>query len=68
MPNYYVNKNTDAQGDHEVHTYECPWLPKEENRIALGYHLNCTSAVKKAKEYYSNVNGHKHCSEECHSS
>jgi len=68
MANYYVNKNTDAQGDHEVHTGDCPWLPKEENRISLGYFFNCKGAVEKAKEYYSNVNGHKHCSEDCHTS
>jgi hypothetical protein len=66
MPNYFVNKNTDAQGDHEVHTEDCPWIPEMKNRIALGYHANCKSAVKKAKEYYSKVNGHKYCSVDCH--
>jgi len=66
MPKYCVNINTDAQGDHEVHKENCPWSPNTENRIDLGYHSNCQSAVKEAKKYFNNVNGHKYCAEECH--
>lgn len=68
MANYYVNKNTDTQGDHEVHEQACPWLPEEKNRIYLGNYENCKDAVKEAKRYYSKVNGHKYCSESCHTS
>ena len=66
MPKYCVNKNTDAQGDHEVHKENCPWWPNSENRIDLGYHSDCHSAVREAKKKYDNVNGHKYCSENCH--
>ena len=36
MARYYVNKNAQQNGDHEVHTTGCQWLPKSENRIYLG--------------------------------
>ncbi|HAA11795.1 MAG TPA: hypothetical protein DCE41_08905 [Cytophagales bacterium] len=68
MPKYYVNKKTDDQGDHEVHKEGCPWTPLPENRIDLGYHTNCQSAITKAKTYYSRVNGHSYCSADCHTS
>ena len=33
---FYVNKNAQPNGDHEVHRYDCSWLPDMENRIYLG--------------------------------
>ena len=33
---YYVNKNAQPNGDHEVHRATCIWLPDVENRIYLG--------------------------------
>lgn len=66
MAKYYVNKNAQPNGDHEVHTTGCSYLPNPENRIVLGDHTNCTSAVTKAKEYYNQVNGCYYCSNSCH--
>lgn len=63
---YYVNKNGQSNGDHEVHTTGCSYMPLEKNRISLGTHDNCKTAVKKAKEYYSKVNGCYYCSNNCH--
>lgn len=68
MAKYYVNKNAQNNGDHEVHKQGCFWLPKVENRIYLGEHTSCKSAVRKAKDYYDQVNGCYHCSNECHTS
>lgn len=68
MSRYYVNKNGQSNGDHEVHRESCSWLPETENRIYLGYYDNCKDAVKKAREYYSKVNGCYYCSNECHTS
>jgi len=65
---YYVNKNAQANGDHEVHTAECFWLPAPENRLYLGEFANCRQAVSEAKKYYSQSNGCIHCSLECHTS
>lgn len=67
MARYYVNKNTDHQGNHEVHIETCNWLPQAENRIDLGLHSDCHSAVRKAKrDHYATSDGCRHCSSECH--
>ena len=63
---YYLNKNAQANGDHEVHAEGCVFLPHKENRIDLGLHSNCRSAVTEAKKYRSQVNGCYYCSRECH--
>lgn len=68
MKKYYVNKNAQSNGDHEVHKAGCSWLPKRENRIYLGEHSTCKSAVRKAKNEYLKVNGCYYCSNDCHTS
>ncbi|WP_299221864.1 hypothetical protein [uncultured Aquimarina sp.] len=68
MAKYYVNKNAQSNGDHEVHKEGCSWLPKAENRTYLGDYTGCKPAVRKAKEYYDQVNGCYYCSNECHTS
>lgn len=66
MDYYYVNKLAQATGEHEVHKTTCNWLPSSENRIGLGYFPSCADAIKKAREYYTNVDGCKHCCPVCH--
>lgn len=66
MPRYYVNKNTDDQGDHEVHKEGCSWLPEPDNRIYLGIHADCHGAMEEAKKHYDRVNGHAVCATDCH--
>ena len=68
MAYFYVNRNSQANGDHEVHTTGCSFMPQTENRIFLGDHTSCGLAVKKAREYYSQVNGCYYCSKPCHTS
>lgn len=68
MKKYYVNKNAQSNGDHEVHKSGCSWLPKRENRIYLGEFSSCKGAVREAKKHYSQVNGCYYCSNECHTS
>lgn len=69
MARYYVNKNAQVEsGDHEVHTTGCSWLPDAENRIYLGDFYSCFSAVAKAREYYTQVDGCYWCSRDCHTS
>ena len=63
---YYVNDNAQHNGDHEVHTEHCAWLPSPGNRTYLGYHTGCGSAVDEARRHYSQVNGCYHCSRPCH--
>ena len=66
MSRYYVNRNAQSNGDHEVHTTGCKYMPAEENRIYLGVFSNCHDAVREAKKYYDQVNGCYFCSRPCH--
>jgi len=66
MARYYVNKNAQANGDHEVHKTGCSYMPASENRIYLGEFSSCHGAVRKAKKHYSQVNGCYYCSRACH--
>jgi hypothetical protein len=66
MPKFYVNKNAQANGDHEVHQEGCYYMPLPENRIYLGEFYHCSSAVREAKKYYTQVNGCVYCAKDCH--
>ncbi|PXY39591.1 hypothetical protein DMB65_17185 [Flavobacterium cheongpyeongense] len=66
MKNYYVNQHAQQNGDHEVHTSDCNYLPL--NRKYLGVFSDCKSAVAEAKKTYSKSNGCKTCCSACHSS
>ncbi len=68
MDMYYVNKQAQSNGDHEVHKQTCAYLPSSSNQIALGYYSNCMDAVRAAKAYFSQSNGCYWCSRECHTS
>lgn len=63
---YYVNRNAQPNGDHEVHTTGCPVPPEFHNRIDLGYHLTCYTAVQAAKQHYRQSNGCRFCCPACH--
>jgi len=64
MAKYYVNKTAQLNGDHEVHKDGCRYMPS--NRLDLGDHSSCHTAVAAAKRYYSTANGCIYCSRECH--
>lgn len=66
MERYYVNKNAQNNGDHEVHKENCEWLPDTSNRLYLGQFSNCRDAVKEAKKHYPKSNGCYYCCRECH--
>lgn len=66
MKLYYVNRNPQDTGEHEVHTSECVYLPAANERIKLGYFSNPIEAVEKAKKHYENVDGCWHCSRGAH--
>ena len=63
---YYVNKRAQDNGDHEVHTADCSFLPSEENKLYLGAFTNCRDAVREAKKHYPQSDGCYYCSNECH--
>lgn len=66
METYYVNKQAQANGDHEVHTSTCAWLPSEANRLYLGQFSSCHGAVTEAKKHYPKADGCRYCSSSCH--
>lgn len=68
MADYYVNKQAQDNGDHEVHKSGCSWMPAAENRVHLGSFSNCRDAVRKAKTIYSQSDGCYYCCTECHTS
>jgi hypothetical protein len=63
---YFVNKNAQSNGDHEVHREDCSYLPDAVNRIYLGDFSSCQFAIAKAKEYYNDVDGCYYCCRPCH--
>lgn len=66
MAKYYVNKNAQTTGEHEVHREGCSWMPENSNRIYLGDFYSCKPAVEEAKKYYNNVDGCYYCCIDCH--
>jgi hypothetical protein len=66
MASYYVNTVAQSNGDHEVHTASCTYVPSESNRIYLGEFMSCQPAVIAAKRYYSQSNGCYWCCRACH--
>jgi hypothetical protein len=64
MARYYVNRNAQNNGDHEVHVKSCSYFP--DNVKDLGEHSTCRSAVTEAKKTYSQSNGCYYCCNECH--
>lgn len=66
MPNYYVNTDSQPAGEHEVHTTECGHGPAAAKRKPLGWYASCSLAIEAAKRLYTQVDGCKFCSKECH--
>jgi hypothetical protein len=65
---YYMNKNSQSNGDYEVHTAECAHLPKPENQLYLGNFDNCRDALAKARKYEWEADGCAYCCKPCHTS
>ena len=67
MSYYIYNKNVDNNGRHEVHTTNCSYLPAAENRVSIGSHSYCKSAISYAKTLYPSktFDGCYYCSTAC---
>lgn len=66
MPAYYVNRNTQPTGEHEVHKEGWYRMPELQNRLYLGYFSNANDAVIEARKYFREVDGCYYCSNEAH--
>ena len=47
---FYLNKNAQPSGEHEIHKDKCSYLPHPFNREYLGYLSNFSQAKEVAKE------------------
>jgi len=65
LSKYYLNKNAQSNGDHEVHKFGCKYMPNENNRISLGSFSHSYEAIKRAREYFLAVNGGYNCLPDC---
>jgi hypothetical protein len=61
MTSYYVNIVAQANGEHEVHRYGCPYTPPEDIRIELGEFLLCRMALNEACRRFERVHCCAHC-------
>lgn len=71
MPSFYVNKNAQNNGDHEVHetNSDCSHHADLANRHDLGNFSSCKGAVQEAKRLgYKKANGCYYCCNDCHTS
>lgn len=68
MDRYLLNRNAQANGDHEVHKSTCYFSPS--SYIDLGLHSTCSDAIRYARSIYTNVriDGCIHCNRACHTS
>jgi hypothetical protein len=69
MAHYIVNKDAQSvTGDHEVHNLNVAnaCLPDPGNRLDLGDHPDCQSAVRAAKQHFDDSNGCAFCAPQCH--
>ncbi len=72
MHRFIVNKNAQANGDHEVHnvTLGCKFMPDLTNQLDAGIHATCSGAVAELKRNNPNakINGCFYCCRACHTS
>ena len=66
MAYYYVNQNSQSNGDHEAHRLGCQFMLAPHNRTYLGQFDTCGPAVVEARRYYAQVDGCYYCSNACH--
>ena len=68
MDNYCINKNPQANGDHEMHKDGCSHMPDSENQQDIGSFATCAEALVEAKKIDSDADGCFYCCKECHTS
>lgn len=61
---FYVDKDSGADGNHEVHADGCILMPEPQRCRMLGLHHNHRTAVSEAKALYSQSHACFYCNEE----
>ena len=57
MQHYYVSKQAQSNGQHEVHVPRCAHLPEGDAGQYLGAFINCSDAVSAARADYEKAVG-----------
>lgn len=58
---YFVNKEVQSSGSHQVHASRCLWIPDSPKRIFLGDFETSQEALEAAKQHFEKVNGCIYC-------
>lgn len=68
MPTYIYNSSQTDGKYHEIHLTTCNHLPKISNRVILGWHVDCKSAIREAERRTgcNDFDGCYYCSRNCH--
>ena len=64
MEKYYVNRNAQSGGEHEVHKEGCDWMP--DTPIYLGILRRLLGGDKKGENLFPDVDGCYWCCNESH--
>lgn len=66
MKRYYLNIVAEKNGDNEIHTEFCLYLPVIINAKYIGDFSESKKAIDEALKNYPNANGCKHCCSSSH--
>lgn len=61
MDHYYLNRQQQPTGEHEIHRYGCPYGAHPNNRIDLGWCTTEQEALIKARRYTPYADGCYYC-------
>ncbi|MBP1640891.1 MAG: hypothetical protein H6Q17_2474 [Bacteroidetes bacterium] len=64
MASYYVNRQSQSTGEHEVHRGSCDYLPNIKTLYYLGDFDSPEEAILEAEKYYVHIAGCAYCCEE----
>lgn len=65
MQHYYVSKQAQSNGNHEIHVPRCTYLPEGDNSRYLGAFVNCNDALRAARSEYPKAAGCACCCPAC---
>ena len=67
MYSYFISKEKNGAGKHELHASVCYKLPDPGKRIYIGEFEDCVQAMRLAESMIRSMDGCPLCSPRCHS-
>jgi len=68
MERYYVNRDEQSNGNHEIHIETCSCIESMDNKEDLGTFYSCQSALQEALRRGYDANGCALCCPDCYTS